>query len=140
MLWMGEEIGMTGDWGEDGRKPMPWHRPETWNTELLEWYRDLGALRAAHDALRHGGLRWVYVSADVCQHVRESPSERLLVVAARADHDDVAMSRAGLGVSTGTRLEPLLGTSDAITASDDVVRIPGGSAGLTVWRLDSEFS
>jgi len=140
MLWMGEELGMTGDWGEDGRKPMPWHRPETWNTELLEWYRDLGALRAAHDALRHGGLRWVYVSADVMAYVRESPNERLLVVAARAEHDAVDMSRAGLGVASGSRIEPLLGAHDSITASDDVVSIPGGSAGLTVWQLDGEFS
>ena len=32
MIFAGDEIGVGGDWGEDARRPMPWNRPETWDT------------------------------------------------------------------------------------------------------------
>lgn len=135
MVWMGEEIGMTGDWGEDGRKPMPWHKPDTWNTDLLEWYSALGALRQEHEALRRGGLRWVYVAPDVIAYVRETTNERLLAVAARAHHEAFNISRAGLGIAVGSELLPLIGTTDVVRADADAITIPGDGAGFRLWQL-----
>ncbi len=140
MVWMGEELGMTGDWGEDGRKPMPWHKPETWNAELLAWYTTLGALRLEHEALRRGSLRWAYAAPDVMAYVRETATERLLIVAARDAHESFTLSRAGLGAAVGAALSPLLGTTDVLTAAADEITIPGDGAGFRLWLLESELS
>ena len=139
-VWMGEELGMTGDWGEDGRKPMPWDKPETWNTELLEWYSTMGAIRRDHEALRRGSLRWAYVAPDVIAYLREAENERLLIVASRSDFESFDVSRAGLGVAAETALEPLIGTTDVITVGTDAVTIPGGGAGFRLWTLDAVLS
>jgi alpha-glucosidase len=40
MLTYGDEIGMRGDFGEDGRRPMPWDETQ-WDERLLEVYRGL---------------------------------------------------------------------------------------------------
>ena len=56
-------------------------------------YRELAALRRAHDALRSGGLRWVHADGDALAFLRESERERLLVLAARAAHDAAAPAR-----------------------------------------------
>ena len=45
MVFAGDEIGLEGDWGEDARRTMPWSHPQSWDTELLEAYRGLIALR-----------------------------------------------------------------------------------------------
>lgn len=58
MTYAGEEIGLEGNNGEDGRRPFPWHRPETWQHQTLDTYRRLGAVRTSSTALRDGGLRW----------------------------------------------------------------------------------
>ncbi|MEV0587472.1 glycoside hydrolase family 13 protein [Nonomuraea sp. NPDC050310] len=84
MLFMGDEFGLEGLDGEHARTPMPWDRepPPLW-----EVYRDLIALRRSSHALRHGGLRWGPVGDDVLVFLRESPRERLLVLAARAPYE-----------------------------------------------------
>ncbi len=66
--------------GEDSRRPMPWHRPETWDHATLDAYRDLIAVRQAHPALRRGGLRWVIETDDAMGFLRETADERILVV------------------------------------------------------------
>jgi alpha-glucosidase len=137
---MGEELGMTGDWGEDGRKPMPWDKPETWNTEVLDWYSTLAAIRRDHEALRRGSLRWAYVAPDVIAYLRETEGERLLVVASRADYEAFDVSRAGVGVAVGSVLDPLIGTTDVLTVGVDAITIPAGGAGFRLWQLDAALS
>jgi alpha-glucosidase len=140
MVWMGEELGMTGDWGEDGRKPMPWSTPETWNNEVLDWYSTLGALRRDHEALRQGSLRWAFVAPDVIAYLRETKSERLLIVAARGDHEGFELSRAGVGAAAGARLDPLIGATDVLTVGADSIAIAGGGAGFRMWKLDAALT
>ena len=31
MVYAGDELGVPGRWAEDGRRPMPWQRPESWD-------------------------------------------------------------------------------------------------------------
>jgi len=105
MMTYGDEIGMRGEYGEDGRRPM------TWNTEpsddpvrsddaeqssddeeqsdcrgrdarILEVYRGLISARNLSHALRHGGLRWVHAD-DVLVILRESTEQTALVNCAR---------------------------------------------------------
>ncbi len=91
MLTYGDEIGMEGEFGEDGRRPMPWSS-DGWDSRLLETYRGLIAARRGSPALREGGMRWVYADDETLVFLRETPSEMALVHCARDAHDPVVLS------------------------------------------------
>jgi alpha-glucosidase len=80
MIFAGDEVGLLGYNGEDGRRPMPWPVPEH---PSLALYRSLIALRRRHEALRHGSLRWAFADADSVAFLRSTVDETLLVVARR---------------------------------------------------------
>jgi alpha-glucosidase len=86
MVYAGDELGLEGEWGEDGRRPMPWDRRDSWDGELLDAFRSLIALRRSSDALARGGIRYVHVSSEAIAYLRESRDERLLCAASRAAH------------------------------------------------------
>ncbi|MEO7236580.1 MAG: glycoside hydrolase family 13 protein [Lapillicoccus sp.] len=101
MITYGDEIGMEGTFGEDGRRPMPWDE-RRWDSGIFEAYRALISARRASVALRHGGLRWVYAAADVLVYLREAAGETALVHVARAAHEPVRIeSRRLPGVDGG---------------------------------------
>ncbi|MCY7395947.1 MAG: hypothetical protein LH468_07300 [Nocardioides sp.] len=54
MVVAGDEIGLEGVLGEDSRRPMPWHRPQSWDHTTLASYAALARARADHPALRSG--------------------------------------------------------------------------------------
>ena len=68
----GRRARARGRWGEDARRTMPWDRPESWDTELLEAYRALIALRRSSAALARGGIRYAHVGADAIAYLRET--------------------------------------------------------------------
>ena len=145
MVTYGDEIGMRGRFGEDGRRPMPWPagdgtHGETWDEGLLAAYRDLVGLRRGSVALRRGGLRWVYAAGDALVFLREAPGETALVHVARAAHDPLridvrdlpGISDSMVGFGGGGELEAFTLTLGA-TGPDVSVRIwateTGGSNG-----------
>ena len=130
MVFAGDEIGLEGAWGEDARRTMPWSRPETWDTTLLEEYRRLIALRRSSDALARGSIRYAHVSADVIAYLREAGSERILCLATRGEHEPVRLLLAALGCQ---ELETLYG-ADAIVQDGDVL-LPTGGPSFNAWRL-----
>lgn len=95
MLTYGDEIGMEGAFGEDGRRPMPWDAAE-WDERLLELYTSLIAVRTGSLALREGGLRFVYADGDALVYLREHPHESALVHVARAAHPPLTLPTAAL--------------------------------------------
>ena len=97
MVFAGDEIGLGGDWGEDARRPMPWSRPETWDTAVFDGYRELIALRRGSRALARGGIRYAHVSADAIAYVREAKGDTVLCLATRGAHDPVRLSLDRLG-------------------------------------------
>lgn len=121
MLFAGDEIGLEGEWGEDARRTMPWDAIDTWDGPLFEEVRALVALRRSSDALARGGIRYVHVSEDAVAYLRESRSERLLCLAARAPHTPVVVPFAGL--------ETLYGED----ARDGV--LPADGPAFHVWRI-----
>jgi alpha-glucosidase len=143
MMTYGDEIGMRGDFGEDGRRTMPWGAGQPnddpsdavpsdglrWDTRILEVYRSLiGARRASH-ALRHGGLRWVHADDDALVFLRESAGQTALVHCARAAHDPIEISTRHLA-----------GVADARTAyggdlilRDDSVSLRANGPGVNIW-------
>jgi alpha-glucosidase len=117
-VFMGDEFGIEGRWGEDARRPMPWGNPPD---DLVDAYARLAALRRSTGALVHGGIRYVHVSADAVAYLRETRDERVLCLAARAEHDPIA--------TPFTSLETLYGEE----AHDGV--LPSDGPSFHIWRI-----
>ena len=127
MITYGDEIGMEGAYGEDGRKPMPWDE-RRWNKALFESYRVLIEARRGSEALRRGGLRWVHAGRDAIVFLREAPGETALVHVARAAHDPVILDSWRLpGVAAG---RTVIGPEPGVTR--DTVTLTAAVPGVTV--------
>jgi alpha-glucosidase len=129
MIFAGDELGLEGVNGEDSRRPMPWHRPETWDRATLERYRALLAVRAGSAALRRGGLRWAHVDDDALCFLRETADERMLVLARRAAGTPVRLS--GLGAASA---ENVYGGA-TVPCVDGSVVLPADGPTLQVWTI-----
>jgi alpha-glucosidase len=132
MLFAGDEIGLEGAWGEDGRRTIPWNDPDSWDGLLLAEYRRLIALRRSSPALTRGGIRYAHVGADAVAYLRESPEERLLCLAARADHDPIRLPLAELGAGG---VETLYG-GGAETRGGELI-LPADGPAFHAWRLEA---
>ncbi len=130
MVFAGSELGLEGDWGEDARRTMPWSRPESWDDELGDGYRELIALRRRSSALARGGIRYVHVSEDAIAYLREARDEIVLCLAARAAHAPIRLDLGALG---GRELETLYG-GDASLATDEAL-LPGAGPAFHAWRV-----
>jgi alpha-glucosidase len=131
MLTYGDEIGMRGDFGEDGRRPMPWDERD-WDSRLFDVYRGLIAARRRSEALREGGMRWVHASQDALVFLRETGSEVALVHCARAAHSPVALPTRHLpGVaSAATAYGPDL----HVDGDDVVLKAERPMVGVWTWE------
>jgi alpha-glucosidase len=121
MVFAGDEVGLEGAWGEDARRTMPWQDPGAWDEGLLRTYRRLLKLRRSSYALARGGIRYLHASDDAVLYLRESKTERLLCLAARADHEPIS--------TPFTQLETLYGED----ARDGV--LPADGPAFHTWRV-----
>ncbi len=133
MVTYGDEIGMPGDFGEDGRRPMPWSAqgcdPARWDDRTLDTYRGLIAARRSTAALHSGGLRWLHTEEDAMVFLREHPSGTALVHIARAAHPPIHLSSASLtGIDTGRRL-----VGPSIEVDEKGVTLPSEGPTVRVW-------
>jgi alpha-glucosidase len=122
MIFAGDELGLEGKWGEDGRRTMPWSRRDAWDETLLDAYRRLVALRRSRPALASGGIRYVHVSPDAIAYLRQTRDESLLCLASRAPHNAIGVPFPSL--------ETLYGDD----AADGV--LPDGGPSFHVWRIN----
>ena len=97
VVFMGDELGLTGLDGEHSRTPFPWLRPDEWDEPTLAAYRSWIRLRRDHVALRRGGLRWLHASGESMTFLREHPDETLLVHVNRSATGPTALPLAPLG-------------------------------------------
>jgi alpha-glucosidase len=130
MIFAGDELGQQGVNGEDSRRPMPWHRPETWDRATLQCYRLLIGLRHRSPALRQGGLRWAHVDEDVLCFLRETADERLLVLARRVSGAPVTIVGVGAAAT-----ENVYGGAAAPCTPDGSVLLPADGPTFQIWRL-----
>ena len=130
MVFAGDEIGLEGDWGEDARRTMPWSRPETWDAQLRDDYRELIALRRGSRALARGGIRYLHVADDAVAYLREAADDTVLCLAARAPHPPLRLDTGALG---GGELQTLHG-QDASVASGEAL-LPGDGPAFHAWRV-----
>lgn len=129
MITYGDEIGMSGRDGEDGRRPMPWNE-EQWDKDIFTAYWQLIALRHDLEPLRRGGFRWAHVDDDVLVFVRETAREGVLVHCARSAHEPVRLEAAQL---------PRIGEGRArfgetIEVKDDSIVLHAHGADVSLWH------
>jgi alpha-glucosidase len=130
MVFAGAEIGLEGEWGEDARRTMPWSRPESWDTELRDRYRELVALRRSSAALARGGIRYLHVTDDAVAYVREANDETVLCLAVRATHEGLRVRLDALG---GSELEPLYGGDVRVVEGEAL--LSGDGPAFHAWRV-----
>jgi len=125
-VYYGDEIGLAGGHDPACREGMPWGRPGAWDRERLATFRELGALRHAHPALRTGDVDLAYAHHGVVAIRRRLGDDDLLVVVNQRPDDAHARVRIE-GLAPGVR-PPLFGTA-AVDVEDGVAhaRVPGRS-------------
>jgi alpha-glucosidase len=134
MVFAGDEVGVEGVGDPGTRQPFPWHRPGAWDRTTLHRYRELAALRRANHALRRGGLRWVHASGDALVFLRESGRQRLLVLAARAEHGPLRLPTGAL--APGGEAPNLYGDADPLRPDPDgYLTLPGDGPTFQLWQL-----
>jgi alpha-glucosidase len=130
MLWSGDEIGLEGVNGEDGRRPFPWQDDLSWDHQRLATVRAQFQARADSPALRHGGLRWLAATDDAVTYLREAPGESVLVHASRRHHEPVSIP----AFVVGDHLTGLAGTPDLSVGSDALHHLPSSGPAIGIWR------
>ncbi|WP_446666328.1 glycoside hydrolase family 13 protein [Flexivirga sp. B27] len=134
MITYGDEVGMPGTFGEDGRRPMPWDE-DRWDAEIFGSYQELIAARHSLEPLRHGGLRWVSATTDSLTYVRETESGGVLVHCARAAHEAFAVPAVHLqGVARG-RMVAAAGAE--IVPDESTVTLRATRPGYAIWSWDT---
>jgi glycosidase len=76
-IYYGDEVGLPGELDPDSRRGFP--SEEQWDRDLLEYHRQLIALRHAHAALRIGDYRTVFAKGDQYVFARILEDEELLI-------------------------------------------------------------
>ncbi len=132
-LYAGDEIGLEGVNGEDGRRPFPWGSVADWDQQLLTAWRTLLGARSKLPALRTGGLRWVGVNADCIVFVRELPEQRVLVQATRGAAEKIRLPARHFG--RGQALHGLLGSADLEPDGNNLLSLPNDGPAIRLWLV-----
>jgi alpha-glucosidase len=99
-IFAGDEIGLEGSWGEDGRRTINWEDRSAWDHQFMENVRQLISIRKSNDALINGGLRWIAAEKDFILYLRESQEQSILVFVSRKGvNAKIDLSNLGLKVS-----------------------------------------
>lgn len=123
LVYYGDEIGLAGAGDPDNRRPMQWSNYNEGQAFLLQHLKDLGAIRAAHSALRRGGRKTLSAGADTFAYEMKDAMETVYVVINRGD----AAGSVG-GVPAGSYLDALGG--GMVEGGD--VSVPARSARILV--------
>ncbi len=134
MIWAGDEIGLQGRNGEEGRVPFPWGDPAGWDASILAAYRRFAQLRRSTAALRIGSMRWLWADDDRVVFARETRDESVLVQLARAPGSPLLLPSAALGLQGRSESESLY-PIDANPWDADRLRLPGDGPGVWIWRF-----
>ena len=78
-IYYGDEIGLGGGHDPANRAAFPWHRVETWNTDLLHDFQRLIAFRHARPSLRRGTFTVLLAADDVFAYARQLGGETVVV-------------------------------------------------------------
>ena len=79
-LYSGDEAGLEGYTDPFCRMPYPWGREDS---ELLDHYRRLGAIRREESVFKKGGFSAFVPDEGVIGYFREDEEDRIIVLASR---------------------------------------------------------
>ena len=128
-VFAGDEIGLEGRDGENSRRPMPWHRPEDWDREVLAAHRRLLALHKDLPALQTGGLRWLDAGEHHMTFLRSLGDQVVLVHLTDGPHDERVTALADLDAEGLEAVERVGGVRFRV---DDKVEIAAEGPGHLV--------
>ena len=86
MIYYGDEAGMEGFEDPLNRGSFPWGREDT---QLVNWFARLGALRGGYPALQKGALTWLYTAGPLLIFARVDGKERLVTAVNASSQDQV---------------------------------------------------
>jgi len=99
-IFAGDEIGLEGSWGEDGRRTINWDDRSQWDHDFMGQVQQLIAIRKGNDALINGGLRWLATEKDFILYIRESQEQSIIVFVSRKGvNAKIDLSTLGLRVT-----------------------------------------
>jgi alpha-glucosidase len=126
-IFAGDEIGLEGSWGEDGRRTINWDDRSQWDHAFLDNVRQLISIRKSNDGLVNGGLRWIAAEKDYILYLRESKKQSILVFVSRKGvNAKIDLSALGLSVS-----KTLYGN----TASCSKFAVKSQGATAAIWEV-----
>jgi alpha-glucosidase len=126
-IFAGDEIGLEGSWGEDGRRTIDWDDRSQWDHAFMDNVRQLISIRKSNDALINGGLRWIAAEKDYILYLRESKKQSILVFVSRKGvNAKIDLSALGLSVS-----KTLYGN----TASGSKFAVKSKGATQAIWEV-----
>jgi neopullulanase len=79
-IYYGDEIGMTGGHDPANRAAFPWHKSDTWDTEMLHDIQRFVALRRERPALRRGSFQFLSSTEGVIAFARQLHEETIVVL------------------------------------------------------------
>ena len=136
-IYYGDEVGLEGGRDPDNRRCMPWD-PQTWNMTRRTLYQHLIHERRTAPALREGGFQALYAAGETLAFLRESPDERLLVVARRKDDGLKALPIQQTGLVDGTQVQEVLSGTQAVVVNGLLPLESLPSVGAQIWRIEKE--
>jgi len=99
-IFAGDEIGLEGSWGEDGRRTINWDDRSQWDHAFMGQVKELISIRKGNDALINGGLRWIAAEKDYILYLRESKKQSILVFVSRNGvNAKIDLSNVGIQVT-----------------------------------------
>jgi alpha-glucosidase len=84
-IYYGDEVGMRGGKDPDNRRCMLWNEHE-WDLDWMKIWQSLVRLRSTSPALSYGAIQQLVAERDTLAFLRESPEQRVLVVAHRGQN------------------------------------------------------
>jgi len=123
LIYYGDEVGMPGAGDPDNRRFMQWSGYSAGQNELHDHIKKLGAIRAAHAALRRGTRTTLSVGGDTYVYKMETAGDTVYVALNRGD----GSSQAG-GLPAGNYTDLLSNAS----VSGPTLTLPARSSMILV--------
>jgi neopullulanase len=79
-VYYGDEIGMSGGRDPANRGAFPWHKTDTWDTDLLHRFQRLIALRQQRPALRCGSFQFLWAQDAVVAVCRQLGDDTVITL------------------------------------------------------------
>jgi alpha-glucosidase len=128
-IFAGDEIGLEGAWGEDGRRTINWDDRSGWDHQFMGEVKSLISVRKNNDALINGGLRWIATEGDYIAYLRESKKQSVLVLVSRTAIDvTIDLSKFGYSIS-----KTLYGQA----ATGSTFSVKSNQAMQSIWEVKS---